>query len=193
MNHFKFAVLAWALTLIAVCVVHAEPIEHQEEESEQIAASVIRAEDFIYVDEEAANREAIEFFPVPLDHDLQAHIIHTCEDYGVDAAIVFAMIDQETDFDANDIGDGGESFGLLQVQPKWHEERMERLGCEDLLDLFQNVTVSIDYLAEQIDRYDGDVAKALTAYNQGHFKGVVTEYAKSVLETAEELRGENHV
>lgn len=66
---------------------------------------------------------------------------------------------------------------------------MEKLGCTDLLDPHQNVVVGIDYLAESIRRYDGDVAKALVAYNAGHYNGTVTAYAKSVLEKAEELRG----
>lgn len=188
------AVIAWGLTIVLAFAVHsepnAEPIEYVPEPSPVV---VLRPAEYIFVDEEAANKEASSFWDVPLDHELQEHIIQTCEDYGVDASVVLAMIDRESDFDADDIGDGGESFGLCQVQPKWHQERMERLDCDDLLDPFQNVTVAVDYLAEQIDRYDEDVAKALTAYNQGHYNGVITEYAKSVLATAEELRGENNV
>jgi hypothetical protein len=49
------------------------------------------------------------------------------------------------------------------------------------------VTVAVDYLNEMLGWYDGDMAKALTAYNRGHYDGVVTEYATSVLNIAEEL------
>lgn len=136
---------------------------------------------------------AIPLYDVPLDEELQLHIIHTCEEHRIDPAIIIAMAYRESTYNPDCIGDGGESFGLLQVQPYWHSERMERLGCTDLLDPFQNVTVAVDYLAEMLGWYDGDIAKALVAYNQGSYKGTVTRYAEAVLEIAEELRGETYV
>lgn len=132
-------------------------------------------------------------YDVPLDAELQLHIIERAEAHGIDPAIIMAMAYRESGYNANAIGDGGDSFGLLQIQPRWHYARMERLGCTDLLDPFQNVTVAVDYLAEQIDRYDGDVAKALVAYNQGSFYETITDYALAVLDMAEELRGEINV
>ena len=126
-------------------------------------------------------------YDIPLDEELQIHIIETAEEYGIDPAIIFAMAYRESSYNPNIIGDGGNSFGLMQVQPRWHSERMERLDCLDLLDPVQNVTVAIDYLSEMLDWYDGDIAKALVAYNQGSYKGTITNYAKAVLEMAEEL------
>lgn len=133
--------------------------------------------------------EPVTLYDVPLDKELQLHIIQTCEEHHIDPAIVMAMIYRESRFRADAVGDGGNSLGLMQIQPRWHSGRMEKLGCGDLLDPYQNVVVGIDYLAESVERYDGDVAKALVAYNQGHFKGTVTAYAKSVLDMAGELRG----
>ena len=127
------------------------------------------------------------YFDVPLSEDLQDHIFQLCEDNGIDPAIIVAMCFCESTYDANRIGDGGNSFGLMQIQPRWHSKRMERLGCTDLLDPFQNVTVGVDYLCEQLNRYDGDMAKALVGYNQGSFKGTVTQYAKDVMEKAGDL------
>ena len=150
-----------------------------------------------YVSEEEANRQAIIFYPAPLDRDLQTHIFRTCEDYGVDPAIIIAMIDQESDFYPGAIGDGGKSFGLMQIQRRWHEERMERLGVTDLIDPYQNVTVGIDYLAELLDKYDGNMEKALIAYNMGatgaykncFSKGIFsTKYSREVLANSEKLR-----
>lgn len=132
--------------------------------------------------------EEPELYDVPLEKELQLHIMETCEAYEVDPAIVLAMIWRESRYNPEAVGDGGNSLGLMQVQPRWHGKRMEKLGCEDLLDPYQNVVVGIDYLAESIDRYDGDVAKALVAYNAGHYGGTVTAYARDVLEKAEELR-----
>lgn len=140
------------------------------------------------VESEVAVAENATTYPVPLDEDLQLFIIRLCEEHHIDPAVVFCMIHQESSFDASKIGDSGEAFGLMQVWPKWHSDRMKKLGCEDLLDPYQNVTVGIDYYAECLEKYDGDNAKALTAYNQGSYKGVVNKHAKAVLAKLEDLK-----
>ena len=144
-------------------------------------------------DTEPVETEPVETEPpvvlynVPLDAELQIHIIETAEEYGIDPAIIFAMAYRESAYNPGIMGDGGNSYGLMQIQPRWHSERMERLGCLDLLDPYQNVTVAIDYLAEMLGWYGGDMAKALVAYNQGSYTGTITRYAVAVLEIAEEL------
>ena len=74
---------------------------------------------------------------------------------------------------------------------------MNRLNCTDLFNPQQNVTVGMDFLSELIDEYDGNLHKALTAYNHGQ-KGAKdkffgqgtyrTEYSLKVLETAEKIK-----
>lgn len=132
--------------------------------------------------------QTVTLYDVPLDGALQVHIIRLCESKHIHPAIVFAMCSYESSFNATAVGDQGNSFGLMQIQPRWHYERMTRLNCTDLLDPFQNVTVGIDYLAELRDLYDGHIARALTAYNQGYYDGTITEYALEVMETADSLR-----
>lgn len=131
---------------------------------------------------------------VPLDADLQLHIISECEKHDIDPAIVFAMIKQESNFEADLIDDNGDSFGLMQVQPKWHRDRMDRLGCDDLLDPYQNTTVGIDLLAELLAK-DKGLEWALMAYNGGASyankkaaAGVVSSYAREVMTESEELK-----
>ena len=136
--------------------------------------------------------EAVTLYDVPLTEELQLHIIKTSEENGIPPAIVFAMAYGESRYQTDAVGDGGAAKGLLQIQSRWHTERMERLDCLDLLNPYQNVTVGVDYLAEQLNRY-GDIAKALTAYNQGHYKGTVTNYAKCIMEKAEELEETTYV
>lgn len=128
----------------------------------------------------------VTLYDVPLDAELQLHIIETAEAHGIDPKIIFAMAQKESSYRTDAVGDNGNSYGLLQVQKKWHYKRMQKLGCTDLLDPYQNVTVAVDYLAEQIARY-GDLAKGLTAYNKGHYAGTITSYAKSVMAMAEGL------
>lgn len=132
--------------------------------------------------------ETVSIYDVPLDLDLQLFIIQECEEHHIDPAVIIAMIQRESTFKVEAIGDNGNSFGLMQIQPRWHSERMNKLGCTDLLDPYQNVAVGIDFLAEMLDWYDGDMAKALTAYNQGTFKGVVSNYASGILANSESLK-----
>lgn len=138
-------------------------------------------------EETVVTEPTMPLYDVPLNEELQVHIIETAEAHGIDPAIIMAMAKKESNYRANAMGDGGNSYGLLQVQLKWHKKRMEKLGCTDLLDPYQNVTVAVDYLAEQIDRYGGNLEKGLTAYNRGHYAGKVTKYAKSVIAIAERL------
>ena len=124
---------------------------------------------------------------IPLAAELQNYIVETSDTYGIQPEIIMAIIDRESEFDISAIGDKGQAFGLMQVHPRWHYQRMVDLGCTDLLDGYQNIAVGIDYLAELTDIYDGNIAKALTAYNQGQYNGTVTQYAKAVIAAAERL------
>lgn len=138
--------------------------------------------------------QTVSIYPVPLDTELQFFVVRLCEDHHIDPAIIFAMIDRESDFNADATGDGGNSLGLMQIQQKWHGERMQDLGCTDLLDPYQNVTVGIDYLAECLDKGNG-VEWALMAYNGGATyankmarNGRVSDYASEVLTNSEILK-----
>jgi hypothetical protein len=139
---------------------------------------------------------SVKYFDVPLSEELQDHIFAVCEEYRIEPSIVIAMIERESGFRDWVVGDGGKSFGLMQIQERWHLERMERLGVTDLLDPYQNVLVGIDILAELFGRYD-DIEWVLMAYNGGASyannlaeRGVVSAYATGVIEGARELRSE---
>ena len=139
------------------------------------------------VDDEPA--EQLVTYNVPLEQDLQSFVAAVCEERHIAPAIVFTMMERESGYQADAVGDDGQSFGLLQIQPRWHYQRMLDLNCTNLLDPKQNVIVGVDILAEQLERYDGDFEKALTAYNQGSYNGTVSEYAQAVLEKAGDIRG----
>lgn len=128
------------------------------------------------------------YFDIPLSRDIQDHIFAECEKHNIQPAIIVAMIYQESKFDAYALGDDGRSAGLMQVQAKWHLQRMIELGCTDLFNPYQNITVGVDILAEQRNRYGGAMDKALTAYNRGSFSGTVTNYAKEILTNAMEVK-----
>lgn len=134
-----------------------------------------------------------DYYDIPLPVSIQDHIFAVCEEYGVDPTIVIAMIDHESEYNTSSIGDKGESFGLMQIQPKWHAKRMEELGCTDLLNPYHNITVGVDHLAHLIN-ISGSVEWALMAYNGGPgmadrkmSQGELSNYAITVLSIKETL------
>ena len=138
-------------------------------------------------------KEKPRFFDVPLDEDLQTYIFGLSEDIGIDPAIVIAIIEKESNYDASAVGDHGRSLGLMQIQFRWHTARMAELGCDDLLDARQNVCVGIDILADLLEEGES-IEWVLMAYNGGQVyadrlasEGRVSEYAAKVIEMANEL------
>jgi hypothetical protein len=143
--------------------------------------------------EPTENPNLVTYYNVPLSEDLQDHIFKLCDNVDIDPVYVIAMIRRESNYKANNMGDGGDSYGLMQIQPKWHQKRMDRMGCTNLLDPYQNVAVGIDYLAELME-YGKGIEWALMAYNGGPryankktANGEITKYVTRVLETVEDL------
>lgn len=138
--------------------------------------------------------EVKQLYDVPLEPELQEHIAQLCDSYGVDMPLVLAIIGQESNYNADAVGDEGNSLGLMQIQPQHHKQRMDKLGVSDLLDPYQNVTVGIDLLADLIDENNG-TEWAVTAYNAGagtadYHKtiGTRTEHTESVMRLMEGIK-----
>lgn len=86
---------------------------------------------------------------------------------GVDPNIVKAIIKEESGGNPNAVGDNGESIGLMQIQPKHHQKRMEELGIVNLYDAQENVILGCAILSDLYDKY-GNYEDALSAYNSGN-------------------------
>lgn len=199
MNHEIYRyILAGVLSVIAAIMLFSirekpEPMVEPEPVDEIVEETVeILIEEEIPVVEEVKIR-----YDVPLDEDLQDFIIEAAGQHGIDPAIVLGMIQRETEFDPELIGDSGKSFGLMQIQKRWHEDRMERLGVWDLMNPYQNVAVGIDYLAELLEKYDGDLEMALIGYNSGptgayedYFSNGIysNSYSQTVVANTEKIR-----
>jgi soluble lytic murein transglycosylase-like protein len=82
-------------------------------------------------------------------HDLQPELIR-------------AVIERESGFHPCAISATG-AEGLMQLMPDTAEE----LGVADPFDAAQNIEAGAKYLKDLIDKYKGDVAQALGAYNAG--------------------------
>lgn len=120
---------------------------------------------YTYTDVEEEESTLV-LYDLPLADEVQSEIISECNNVGVDPEIIFSMIGVESGFHADAIGDGGDSFGLMQIQPKWQAGRMEKLNVTNLFDPVQNSKVGIDLMAELLS-YNKGTEWALTAYNAG--------------------------
>lgn len=192
MDRVLCVILSIVVIVVAFLVLNycGEPTVEAVAETTQESAEVVTEPTETEVPTEPLETEPpVVLYNVPLDEELQLHIISEADKVGIDPAIVMAMAFRESTYRADAIGDGGNSLGLLQVQPRWHSARMNKLGCHNLLDPYQNVVVGIDYLCELLNRY-GSMDKALTAYNRGSYDGAITQYAETVLAKAEQINNE---
>ncbi len=171
------------------------PVETTEISQDIIRWKIEEVSAIEITEETVETVEKVTFYDVPLSEDLQLHIFEECEKYNIAPAIIIAMIEKESSFDASAIGDGGDSYGLMQLQPQWTEiqEIMDEVGCTDLLDPFQNVSVGIRWVA-QIRDTNSDVYWVLMRYNggtghanEGCATGNYSDYAIEIVQRASEI------
>jgi soluble lytic murein transglycosylase-like protein len=102
--------------------------------------------------------------PVPFGAEIDA----AAQRYGLDPALLKGLIRQESGFDARAQSSAG-ALGLTQLMPS----TAASLGV-DPLDPAQAIDGGARYLRQQLDRFGGDPAMALAAYNAG--PGAVAMY-----------------
>jgi soluble lytic murein transglycosylase-like protein len=89
--------------------------------------------------------------------------------HGIDPALLKGLIRQESGFDPA-ARSGAGAVGLTQLMPG----TAASLGVTDATDPAQSIEGGAAYLAQQLQRFGGDPAKALAAYNAG--PGAVAKY-----------------
>ncbi|OQX16070.1 MAG: hypothetical protein BWK73_05150 [Thiothrix lacustris] len=91
------------------------------------------------------------------------------EKYGVSADMVKAVIAVESCYNSSALSPKG-AQGLMQLIPA----TAERFGVSDAFNTSQNIHGGTRYLSWLMKRYDGDLYKAVAAYNAG--EGAVDKY-----------------
>jgi soluble lytic murein transglycosylase-like protein len=91
-----------------------------------------------------------------------AEITASAQRNGLDPALLAGLIKQESGFNPN-ARSGAGAQGLTQLMPG----TAAGLGVTNPLDPAQAIEGGAKYLKQQLDRFGGDVARALAAYNAG--------------------------
>jgi soluble lytic murein transglycosylase-like protein len=101
--------------------------------------------------------------------ELDALVQETSEKHHVDPNLVRAVISAESNWNASAVSRKG-ALGLMQLVPG----TAQRLGVGNAFDPAQNVDGGVRYLGMLLERYNGDINKALAAYNAG--PGIVDRF-----------------
>jgi len=111
--------------------------------------------------------------------NLAGNIESVAKDYDIEKTLILSVVVKESTCRPNALGTSGDT-GLMQIVPKWHQDRIIELSVEDLFDPVQNLTVGSDYLSSL--GVDKDPRRALVIYNGGYSPPPVSySYADSVL------------
>jgi len=113
-------------------------------------------------------------------------ILRMAKEYGVDPALVKAVVHAESAFNPYATSHKGAS-GLMQLMPGTAEE----YGVTDIYDPVQNIRAGVRYLRDLLSRYDDKHTLAVAAYNAGpeavqRYRGIppfseTQDYVKKVL------------
>jgi soluble lytic murein transglycosylase-like protein len=99
--------------------------------------------------------------PLPSE-SIEKLILKAAQKEGVNPKLVRAMVKRESGGKACAVSNKG-AQGLMQLMPATQAD----LGVSDPFDAESNVNGGVKYLKQMLDRYEGNSALALAAYNAG--------------------------
>ena len=96
------------------------------------------------------------------DSAVQDIVGRASQKYGVDGALINAVIKAESNFNASAVSNAG-AQGLMQLMPA----TARGLGVKDSFNPEQNIMAGTRFLKDMMNRYHGNLDSALAAYNWG--------------------------
>jgi soluble lytic murein transglycosylase-like protein len=110
---------------------------------------------------------------------------NAAQDRGIDPTLVLAVAAVESKFKPGAVNPATGATGLMQVVPKWHQDKVLGAGGESsLLLIAPNIDVGAAILAEYVDADAGDITSALGRYLG---KAGANRYVKQVQHEMEHL------
>lgn len=112
---------------------------------------------------------------IPLDYELQDTLHIVCDEFKVDYRLVLGLIEHESSFNIQAVNKNSGCYGLMQLNPKYFPKDLDAHG---------NIIYGVEYLAQCINRYDGNISAGLRAYNRGYddgkkgYSNIVLKYAR---------------
>lgn len=106
--------------------------------------------------------EVLEEVAVPPGGDVREIAAAAARRHGLDPDLVVAVVAVESGFRPEAVSPKG-AQGLMQLMPR----TAASLGVEDAFDPAQNLDGGARHLGQLLTLYDGDLARALAAYNAG--------------------------
>ena len=102
-------------------------------------------------------------------HPVEKSVQQAAAKYNLSPELIRGVIRAESNFQADAVSPAG-ARGLMQLMP----ETAKELGVTNPFDIQQNIDGGARYLRQMLDRFGGDVKRALAAYNAG--PGAVDQY-----------------
>ena len=109
------------------------------------------------------------YLDVTLTSEVQEYVDRYIEKYGnvVDREVVFSLMYTESRFNPKAENSGSHCSGIMQLNPKYFTDEIERFGYEDIFDLEGNIEVGVWYLSKLVKEHPDDLMYALTCYHRG--------------------------
>jgi hypothetical protein len=98
--------------------------------------------------------------------ELSQKIYDAASRHDIEPDVAYGLVFVESTFRERAVSHVG-ARGLAQVMPRTARWLDPTVSTRDLFDPETNLELGFRYLRQMIDKYDGDVFKALTAYNRG--------------------------
>ncbi len=108
------------------------------------------------------NDNKVDLSNINVDQQIKEAVKDASKTYGVDEALILAIIKQESAFNPRAVSPVG-AQGLMQLMP----ETAQYLGVKDPFDIKQNIMGGTKYIKQLLDQFNGDLKLAIAAYNAG--------------------------